>query len=319
VITHDEQTVDLRIVDVTTASEGVRSIRLARMDGADLPPWSPGAHVDLHLEQGLVRQYSLCGPLTDPSTWRIAVLREPSSRGGSRWLHEELMAGDKIQVVGPRNHFLLEPADEYLFIAGGIGITPILPMLEAVTAQGSTWRLLYGGRNRTSMAFLEELEQYGDRVTIAPRDEVGDLAIASELARCGPGVAVYCCGPAPLLSAVEDACSARPRGTTHFERFTAKDIGDTGAGDGPFEVVLDRSGISVRVAADESIVDAVDRVGVAVETSCREGICGSCETRVITGTPVHRDSILSEDEQQAGDVMMICVGRASSPRLVLDL
>jgi ferredoxin-NADP reductase len=319
VITHDERTVDVRIVDITTVSEGVRAIHLSPIDGADLPPWSPGAHVDLHLEQGLVRQYSLCGPLDDSSTWRIAVLLEPSSRGGSRWLHEELTAGDKIQVVGPRNHFLLEPAGEYLFIAGGIGITPILPMLEAVTAQGATWRLLYGGRSRTSMAFVEELEKYGDRVTIAPRDEVGDLAIAAELERCGPGVAVYCCGPAPLLSAVEDACSALPRGTTHFERFTARDIGDAAIGAGPFEVVLDRSGISVQVAADESIVDAVNRVGVAVETSCREGICGSCETRVVAGSPVHRDSILSEEEQQAGDVMMICVGRASSQRLVLDL
>jgi ferredoxin-NADP reductase len=319
VITHDERTVDLRIVDVTTVSEGVRSIHLSQIDGADLPPWSPGSHIDLHLGQGLVRQYSLCGPLNDSSTWRIAVLLEPSSRGGSRWLHEELMAGDKIQVVGPRNHFMLEPAEEYLFIAGGIGITPIVPMLEAVTAQGGIWRLLYGGRSRNSMAFLEELEQYGDRVTIAPRDEVGDLAIAAELERCGPGVAVYCCGPAPLLSAVEEACSALPRGTTHFERFTAKDIDDTGAADEAFEVALDRSGISVRVAADESIVDAVSRVGVAVETSCREGICGSCETRVLAGSPVHRDSILSEEEQQAGDVMMICVGRASSERLVLDL
>jgi ferredoxin-NADP reductase len=319
VITHDEQTVDLRIADIAAVSEGVRSIRLARIDGADLPPWSPGAHIDLHLAQGLVRQYSLCGPLEDSTTWRIAVLLEPSSRGGSRWLHEELMAGDKIQVVGPRNHFMLGPAEEYLFIAGGIGITPILPMLEAVTAQGTPWRLLYGGRHRASMAFLEELEKYGDRVTIAPRDEVGDLAIAAEVEQCGPGVAVYCCGPAPLLSAVEEACSALPRGTTHFERFTAKDVSDTGAGDEAFEVVLDRSGISVHVAADESIVDAVGRAGVAVDTSCREGICGSCETRVIAGSPIHRDSILSEEEQQADDVMMICVGRASSERLILDL
>lgn len=318
-ITHGGQTLDLRIVDLQTVSEGVRSVHLSPIDGAALPSWSPGAHIDLHLGDGLVRQYSLCGPVDDPATWRVAVLLEPAGRGGSHLLHHEVAVGDKVTVVGPRNHFPLEPAEEYLFIAGGIGITPILPMLVAATAQGVRWRLLYGGRTRRSMAFLDELVQYGDRVTIAPREEFGDLHIAAEVARCGPGVAVYCCGPAPLLSAVEEACASLPRGTTHFERFTAKDIVEGPVEDGPFEVVLERSGVSVVVAAGESIVDAVDRVGIPVETSCREGICGSCETRVLAGSPIHRDSILSEEEQEAGDVMMLCVGRASSPRLVLDL
>lgn len=317
-ITHSEQRLDLQVAAIRTVSEGVRSIDLARVDGAALPPWSPGAHIDLHLRNHLVRQYSLCGALRDPATWRIGVLLEPASRGGSRLMHEELRLGDKITVVGPRNHFPLQPAEEYLFIAGGIGITPLLPMMEDATAQQRPWRLLYGGRTRRSMAFLDELEAYGDRITIAPRDEVGDLDIDGALAACGPGVQVYCCGPAPLMKAVERTSVAMPAGTVHVERFAPKDIGPAGQ-ENSFEVALERSGLSVEVAADESIVDALDRVGVSVETSCREGICGSCETRVLSGQPLHRDSILSEEEQAAGDVMMICVGRASSPRLVLDL
>lgn len=300
-------------------SEGVRSIRLGTTDGSDLPPWSPGAHVDLHLHGGLVRHYSLCGALDDAQTWRIAVLLEPAGRGGSRWLHQDLVVGDKITVVGPRNHFELAPAEEYLFIAGGIGITPILPMLDVATESGARWRLLYGGRHRGSMAFLDELAQYGDRVTIAPRDEAGDLDIASAIEECRPRASVYCCGPAPLLAAVEQACAPLPAGTLHVERFAPKDIDPAPGADQPFEVALERSGITVAVGADESIVDALGRVGVQVETSCREGVCGSCETRVLRGSPVHRDSILTEEEQRAGDVMMLCVGRALPPCLVLDL
>jgi ferredoxin-NADP reductase len=319
VTTSHEVTVDLEVVEVCSVSEGVRSIRLATTDGSDLPPWTPGAHVDLHLGEGLVRQYSLCGSLQDPATWRVAVLLELAGRGGSRWLHHELAVGDKVTVVGPRNHFELAPSEEYLFIAGGIGITPILPMLETVEASGAPWRLLYGGRRRESMAFLDELARFGDRVTIAPRDEVGDLDLGAAIAQGGPGVSVYCCGPAPLLAAVEQACAHLPAGRLHVERFAAKEIAVDPAGDRPFEVALERSGLTVAVGADESIVDALDRAGVQVETSCREGICGSCETRVLAGSPIHRDSILSEEEQESGDVMMLCVGRASTPQLVLDL
>lgn len=319
VTTTHEATLDLQVVDASTVSEGVRSVRLTTTDGSDLPPWTPGAHVDLHLGDGLVRQYSLCGALDDPATWRVAVLLEPAGRGGSRWLHHDLAVGDKVTVVGPRNHFELVPSEEYLFIAGGIGITPILSMLEAVEARGARWRLLYGGRRRQSMAFLDELARFGDRVTVAPRDEVGDLDLATAIARCGPGVRVYCCGPAPLLTAVEQACAHLPAAALHVERFTAKEIAADPAGDRPFEVTMERSGLTVAVGVDESIVDALDRAGIQVETSCREGICGSCETRVLAGSPVHRDSILSEEEQQSGDVMMLCVGRASTSRLVLDL
>lgn len=317
--THEEQKFDVSVVSVSAVSEGVRSIELERVDGADLPPWSPGAHIDVHTPNGLVRQYSLCGPLGSTTRWRIGVLLEHDSRGGSAWLHRDLAVDDKLTIVGPRNHFELVPACEYLFIAGGIGITPLLPMLESATEAGIPWRLLYGGRSRSSMAFLDELSRYGDRVVAAPRDQAGDLDIAAALARCGAGAAVYSCGPAGLLDAVAQVCAATSRPSVHFERFSPNGGNALGDGDGPFEVVLDRSGVTVEVAAGQSIVDAVSRVGVDVETSCGEGICGSCETRVLGGSPVHRDSILSPEEQAAGDVMMVCVGRASSPQLVLDL
>jgi len=304
------------VEQVEPLAEGVLGLTLRAADGGQLPPWHPGAHVDLVLEPGLVRQYSLCGDPDDRHRWRLAVLREPASRGGSRHVHERLAPGTRLQVDGPHNHFELLPAPEYLFIAGGIGITPIMPMLAAATAAGARWRLLYGGRKRASMALLDRLARYGDRVSVHPQDEAGLLDL-SLLDTPRPGALVYCCGPEPLLAAVEARCAGWPEGALRVERFTPKPA--EFAADHDFEVVLSCSDRTVRVPAGISILKAIEQAGVGVLSSCREGTCGTCETGVLDGEPEHRDSILTEAERAAGDLMMICVSRCRGERLVLDL
>ncbi|MFC8343484.1 PDR/VanB family oxidoreductase [Streptomyces sp. NPDC057280] len=297
-----------------SAADGVLALTLRHPLGEPLPAWEPGAHVDVVLGPGLERQYSLCGDPSDRTGWRIAVLREPDGRGGSAHVHEQLRQGDKVRVRGPRNHFALKPAPRYRFIAGGIGITPILPMLAAAEAAGAEWSLLYGGRTRRSMAFTEELGRYGDRVTVAPQDETGLLDLAPVLDGVPEDTLVYCCGPGPLLDAVQARC---PAGLLHLERFTPKE--QEAGEDTEFEVELARSGTTVTVPADVSVLDAVRAAGVEVLFSCTEGTCGTCETDVLDGTPDHRDSVLTEEEQAAGETMMICVSRCRGRRLVLDL
>ncbi|MEU6919239.1 PDR/VanB family oxidoreductase [Streptomyces olindensis] len=297
-----------------TAADGVLALTLRHPLGEPLPAWEPGAHVDVLLGPGLERQYSLCGDPADRTAWRIAVLREPDGRGGSAHVHEQVREGDKIRVRGPRNNFRLEPARRYRFVAGGIGITPILPMLAAAEAAGAEWTLLYGGRTRRSMAFGEELLRYGDRVRVAPEDETGLLDLPSVLDDVPEDTLVYCCGPGPLLDAVEARC---PSGVLRVERFRPKEQ-ETG-GDTEFEVELARSGRTLTVAPDVSVLDAVRAAGVEVLYSCTEGTCGTCETDVLDGEPDHRDSVLTDDERAAGETMLICVSRCRGKRLVLDL
>jgi ferredoxin-NADP reductase len=296
------------------AADGVLALTLRHPLGEQLPRWEPGAHIDVLLGPGLERQYSLCGDPADRTAWRIAVLREPAGRGGSAHVHEQLGQGDKVRVRGPRNHFALRPAPRYRFIAGGIGITPILPMLAAAEAEGAEWTLLYGGRTRESMAFTEELSRYGDRVTVAPQDETGLLDLPSVLDGVPEGTLVYCCGPGPLLDAVEERC---PAGLLHVERFTPKE--QPAAENTQFEVELAQTGTTVTVAPDVSVLDAVRASGVEVLFSCTEGTCGTCETDVLDGTPDHRDSVLTDEEREAGETMMICVSRCRGKKLVLDL
>ncbi|GHB15410.1 ferredoxin [Streptomyces viridiviolaceus] len=298
-----------------TAADGVLVLTLRHPLGEPLPGWEPGAHVDVVLGPDLERQYSLCGDPADRSVWRIAVLREPEGRGGSARLHDRVGVGDKVRVRGPRNHFRLEPAARYRFVAGGIGITPILPMLAAAEESGAEWTLLYGGRSRRSMAFAGELERYGDRVTIAPEDESGLLDLGPVLDDVSDGTLVYCCGPGPLLDAVEERC---PPGVLRVERFRPKEREGSDA-DTEFEVELARSGRTVTVAPDVSVLDAVRAAGVEVLYSCTEGTCGTCETDVVEGTPDHRDSVLTDEERAAGETMLICVSRCRGKRLVLDL
>ncbi|SSC24337.1 Phthalate dioxygenase reductase, partial [Klenkia terrae] len=303
----------LRVAAKTRAAEGVVVLTLTDPDGGRLPDWTPGSHVDLVLPDGSTRQYSLCGDRWDAYAYRVGVLREPVGRGGSAWVHDELQVGDLVGVGGPRNQFRLVPAQRYLFLAGGIGITPLLPMVAAADRLGADWRLVYGGRPRASMAFLDELAPYGDRGTLWPQDERGLLPLAELLT--GTDAQVYCCGPGALLDAVEATC---PPGLLRTERFAAKEQGAP-VRDTPFTVVLDRTGAEVVVTPQLSVLEAVRSAGVEVLSSCREGTCGTCETAVLAGDPDHRDSILDEAERAAGDCMFVCVSRSRGDRLVLDL
>ncbi|MGE0170403.1 MAG: 2Fe-2S iron-sulfur cluster-binding protein [Nocardioides sp.] len=298
-------------------SDAVVSVGLVREDGGLLPEWSPGSHVDLALPNGMVRQYSLCGALEDRRRWQVAVLKEPMSRGGSKFLHDQLHLRDRIEVAGPRNNFQLVTASAYVFVAGGIGITPFLPMIHAVDGQDLPWMLYYGGRTRAGMAFVDELESRGDPVRVLPQDEHGLLPLEDILGGAPVGAAVYCCGPEPLLAAIEEAATGCSGVTLHLERFSAKPLSE--GGEGAFAVTLERSGLTVDVPADKSIVDVLEDAGVTVQQSCLEGVCGSCETRVLGGVPDHRDSILSPQERATGKSMFICVSRSSGDRLVLDL
>lgn len=304
-------TLELVVAEKEKIADGVVRLTLRAPDGHPLPAWEPGAHVDLRLPGDVVRQYSLCGRPGDTSAYQVAVLREPGGRGGSAYVHDELVAGQRISVDGPRNHFTLVDAKRYVFIAGGIGITPILPMIERVAETGREWQLIYGGRTRTSMAFTADLSRHEGRVSIHPQDEHGLL----DLPELQPDTAVYCCGPEPLLTAMERHAAGWPEGTLRVERFTP--VADDGARTA-FEVELS-SGRVLEVPADRSILEVIEESGTAVLSSCQEGTCGTCETGVLGGTPDHRDSVLTAEERRAGDVMMICVSRSCSPRLVLDL
>lgn len=304
----------------TRLTDEIVELELRDPDGSDLPPWDPGSHIDIVLSGDLVRQYSLCGNPADRGCWKIAVLREADGRGGSRRIHHELREGARVVVRGPRNLFPLHESRDYVFIAGGIGITPILPMISAAAKSGASWSLHYGGRSLRSMAFTARARGLGgDGVRLYPQDEVGLIDLAAALGDPRSGTLVYCCGPEPLLAAVEQRCrSSWPAEALRIERFSPRqDLGHEI--DEAFEVELVQSGITLTVGPGESIMTAVEDAGVPILSSCLEGTCGTCEVPVLEGVPDHRDSVLSEREREAHKTMMICVSRASSSRLVLDL
>lgn len=310
---------------VAKEAESVLSLRLVADDNSELPPWQPGAHVDFLLPSGRVRQYSLCGDPRDRRSYLVAVQLEHGGRGGSREVIQNAITGDCFNVRGPRNNFELVPAPEYLFIAGGIGITPIAAMVRDAARRHAGWHLHYGGRRRASMAFVEDLVRIGgERVSICPEDERGQLDLPAILATANSTTDIYCCGPDGLLRAVEDLIVERPTGgSLHVERFSrsATPVASESEGDAPraFEVELRRTGVVLPVPADRSILEVVAEVSTEVISSCEEGYCGTCETRVLGGVPMHRDTVLTTEERARGDRMMICVSRSESPRLVLDL
>jgi ferredoxin-NADP reductase len=309
-----EEIVDIRarVRALVLEAEGVLSVELEPLSG-ELPGWTPGAHIDLAVPGAPVRQYSLCG---DPaaSRYRIAVLREHDSRGGSRAVHERLRPGDELVLREPRNHFALEPADEYLFIAGGIGVTPLLPMARAAHAAGARWRMLYLGGSRSRMPFLDELARLGGEVVVVARDEGGRADLVAEVS-ASPAALVYACGPERMLTALADAMpDAEER--LRLEYFSAPEIEYEPGG--PFRIRLDRSGLELEVLPEESILDVMRGAGVDVLTDCEEGICGSCETRIVDGEAEHRDFVLTAQEKAHGDCLMVCVSRAACPLLVLD-
>ena len=309
---------EARVAAKREVADGVVTLSLNEVDDHPLPSWEPGAHVDLILDSAPTRQYSLCGDPADRHKYRLGILRDPEGRGGSTYVHDRLSVGDVVRLRGPRNNFPLVGSRRYLFLAGGIGITPILAMIRAAEAAGADWRLVYGGRRRVSMAFLDELAQYGDRVDVRPQDESGLLPLPTLLGTPQPETLVYCCGPEPLLAAVESNCTGWPKGSLHVERFAPKPQAEPVRTDA-FEVVLRRSELTLTVPPERSILSVVEEAGVGVLSSCAEGTCGTCEATVLEGEPDHLDSVLSEEERRANDCMMVCVSRSRTARLVLDL
>ncbi|MET9800717.1 PDR/VanB family oxidoreductase [Streptomyces sp. NPDC006368] len=297
------------VTERTSPADGV--VRL-RLEGTGLPSWEPGAHLDLVLPSGLVRQYSLCGDPAETDTYTIATRLIEDGRGGSREVHEQLHEGTEVEIRGPRNRFPLVDSPAYVFVAGGIGITPVLPMVRAVRAAGAHWRLLYCGRSRATMPFLEEVERLGD-VTVVAEDEAGlpDLTFLSGLPA---ETEVYCCGPDGLMDAVG---AALPEGRVpRLERFAPAASAPSAPG-GAFEVELRRSGRTVAVAAGQSVLAAVRAEVPHVSYSCEQGFCGTCQQRVLEGEVDHRDALLTDGERH--DSMLICVSRCRGERLVLDL
>ena len=307
---------NLKVKELRWEAEDVVSLVLVDPHGSALPAWQPGAHIDLTLE-ACVRQYSLCGDPADRYSYEIGVHRAAESRGGSSQVHDRVRPGDLLEVGGPSNHFELDDAPDYIFVAGGIGITPLLSMIAQAEELGRRWRLVYGGRSLDTMAFLDRLDDYGDRVTLVPQDRDGLIDLHQLLATPHADTLVYACGPEGMLAAVEELCLSWPAASLHVERFAAKVQGFVE--DTQFELVCQTSGATVQVPPGVSIVDALEEIDIWIPTACREGICGTCETRVIEGIPDHRDSLLSDEEQAAGKVMMTCVSRSFSSKLVLDL
>ncbi|MBB6405369.1 PDR/VanB family oxidoreductase [Arthrobacter sp. AZCC_0090] len=324
-MSHD--TLDLVVRGLRQESSNVMSLELALPDGSALPEWQPGAHLEIILPSGMVRHYSLCSDPRKLLKYRLAILRETGGRGGSEELHSEARLGTKLTARGPRNHFKMEDgAKHYLLVAGGIGITPIMAMARELMAAGKSTRLVYCGSSRQTMAFIDELQEImGDSLALYPRDESGRANLLAEIQNAPAGTAVYACGPERLLADLQ-GITADTLGADafHAELFAAatssartEDAAET-ALDAPFEIELRQSGCTLTVPPEKSILDVVLEVNPSFMSSCEEGFCGTCETKVLQGEVEHRDTILSQKERARNDTMFICVSRSKCPKLVLD-
>lgn len=305
------------VVDaVVSESIDVVSLTLRSADGSDLPSWTAGAHVDLVLPGVGTRQYSLCGREADRTSYRVAVLHEPAGRGGSAYVHERIVAGDRVRLRGPRNTFALDAAPSYRFVAGGIGITAILPMVRAAQASGRPWTLIYLAGSADHHAFREELADLpADRVRLVGTRDEGRPPIHDVTGSYEPGRLLYACGPAGLLQSL--ASAGWPEDAVRVERFEP-DSALLNAPRRPFRLTLARSGSTIEVPAELSALDALERAGIVWPYSCREGTCGSCEARVIAGMVDHRDAILTPAERRAHDTMMLCVSRGQTDEVVVE-
>jgi ferredoxin-NADP reductase len=310
-----DRDVSLVVDEVRIEAQDVRSVRLVAAGGNELPSWQPGSHLDVLLPSGRCRQYSLCGDPADRSSYRIAVRRIADGGGGSRELHDSIGTGVALTVRGPRNAFPYVDAPGYLFIAGGIGITPILPMVKQAAASGRPWQLLYTGRSQESMPFLDELTALDPaRVRIRPYDEYGFPSTGAELLEYAPaGATVYCCAPPTMMANVRRDRPASTAAALHFERFTAPPI----VGGAPFEIELQRSKRVLAVPADRSALEVIRDTVPDVAYSCQQGFCGTCRTRLISGEIDHRDRVLTDRERT--DTMTICVSRGRGGRIAVDL
>ena len=323
--------IDVTLRSITSLAENINAFEFVSFDGSLLPSFSAGSHVDVHLPGGTIRQYSLCNSPTERHRYVVAVLRDPAGRGGSVAMHDALRAGQKLVISTPRNHFALgKSARKHLFIAGGIGITPIMAMLDEAQARGDDYHLYYCARTPQRAAFLDRLTPLVDKGLVSMHFDDGDphkgLDLASTLAAYRQGAHLYYCGPGRFMDAIEAASAHWPAGTRHCERFSASAVSapasvsaanDEQASETPFEVELRRTGKRCTVQPGESIVDVLRAQGVDVDTSCCEGYCGTCMTRYLAGEPLHRDTVLDEDDRE--EFVMICCSRSKSPTLVLDL
>lgn len=319
-------TLEVRVVGVRQETPAIRSLELVAAAGGRLPAFEAGAHVDVTLPNGLIRSYSLVGSLYDRSIYRIAVARDPHSRGGSVSLHEDVKVGSLLSISAPKNHFpLAQEAGLTVLVAGGIGITPLWCMVQQLQRDGRPWRLHYACRSRSAAAFLTELEQAaasGKGTLDLWFDDEHDqrpLDLKAALADVPDDAHLYCCGPAPMMAAYREATALRSPERVHFEYFKA----DEAPGSRPplrsFTVVLARSGHSVQVPEGSSILDALMINGIDAPYSCYEGLCGTCETRVLEGVPDHRDQLLTERARASNETVIICCSGSRTPTLVLDL
>ncbi len=307
------------VVELRLEAERVISLRL-RADDDGFAPWTPGAHITLILPNRMSRQYSVIESDAAITWLRIAVLLEPAGRGGSEYIHHFLRPGQVVLVEGPRNKFPLPPAGPLTMFAGGIGITPILPMLRTATAQGRPWTLDYVGRRRESMPFLAELERdYGDRVRAWPTRRTGRVPLTEVLTAAPADTAVLACGPQGMLDSLELAVleSPLPDSCLHVERFKPRPRPPVV--ERPVLLRAARSQVDVQVDEKTSLLDGLLRAGIPINASCRNGVCGTCETRVLGGVPDHRDDVLTREQQEAGDTMLVCVSRAVGEELILDV
>ena len=309
---------NLRIKSAVWEAPNITSYELRPTNSSELPAFSAGSHIDITLPNGMVRSYSLLNSQSERHRYVIAVQRDRESRGGSKWIHQNFRPGEILSVNEPRNNFKLdETAEKSLFIAGGIGITPILSMIERLETIGSDWQLIFCARTRASAPFLGLLEG-NQRVRINFDREPGAeiLDIPAVVQASSVNTHLYCCGPTTMLDAFEQAAKDRSKDTVHVEYFTAKEPPAT---EGGFTVVLAKTGREIAIPAGKTILDALKDEGLDLPYSCTEGICGTCETKVLEGVPDHRDRILTDAEKAANKTMMICCSGSKSERLLLDL
>ncbi len=309
----------LRLTAIEWAAQDVNLYEFSAPDGAPLPAYEPGAHIDLHLPGGVMRQYSLARPYRADRPYLVGVKLDAATRGGSRFLHEQARVGAMFEIGRPRNNFpLAEDARHTVLIAGGIGVTPIWCMAQRLFEIGASFELHYAVRSRADAAFLHALEQMAPDQTRLHVDEEaqGVLDVPAIVDRAGADAHLYCCGPAPMLQAFEAASAGRPEGHVHVEYFSAPEMKPI---EGGFIVVLAKSGRELQIAPGTTILETLRKAGLNVPASCEQGVCGTCETRVLEGTPDHRDLLLTPAEKASGQTMMICCSGALSERLVLDL
>lgn len=313
--------VDMRLAAIRYGAEGTNFYELRPVSGEAVPPFTAGAHVDLYLPNGLIRQYSIASPQSETGHYALGIKREDPGRGGSRYVHDTLRVGAVLKVGRPRNHFpLVEDGSPAVFIAGGIGVTPLYSMLDRACALGIGWSFHYAFRSRGEAALLAELERHGDSVHLHADDEAGGrpLALAEVIASAPRDANLYCCGPAGMLDAFEHAAAEAgfPAAQVHVERFSADPAPPIDKG---FMVELARSGVTLSIEPGQTILECARAAGVPVEASCEQGVCGACEVRILAGAPDHRDMILTDAERRSGKTMMICCSGSLTERLTLDL